>query len=131
MAPVDEMEPTGCRIIHGKLPVSLKGVYIRNGLNPQFLLTGTKAFRRIRQDMPRGFERQSGESKAWETLGLRFPIIWALCWPENANGPWWPAMARGGSGAARGTGHRILWKLPDGPNTSQHRPLTRPALART
>ncbi|OMO60012.1 Carotenoid oxygenase [Corchorus capsularis] len=37
MAPVDEMEPTDCPIIRGKLLVSLKGVYIRNGPNPQFL----------------------------------------------------------------------------------------------
>ncbi|OMO67525.1 Carotenoid oxygenase [Corchorus olitorius] len=37
MAPVDEMEPIDCPIIEGKLPVSLKGVYIRNGPNPQFL----------------------------------------------------------------------------------------------
>ncbi|OMO77045.1 Carotenoid oxygenase [Corchorus olitorius] len=35
LAPVDEMEPTDCPVIEGKLPVSLKGVYIRNGPNPQ------------------------------------------------------------------------------------------------
>ncbi|WRX27849.1 Carotenoid oxygenase - like 9 [Theobroma cacao] len=35
LAPVDEMEPTDCPVIEGKLPLSLKGVYIRNGPNPQ------------------------------------------------------------------------------------------------
>lgn len=35
LAPVDEMEPTECPVIEGKLPISLKGVYIRNGPNPQ------------------------------------------------------------------------------------------------
>ncbi|OMO89260.1 hypothetical protein COLO4_19833 [Corchorus olitorius] len=46
--------------------------------------------------MPWSLERAWGEHKAWETLGLRFPIIWALSWPENVDGPWWPAVARGG-----------------------------------
>ncbi|XWS73801.1 hypothetical protein CRYUN_Cryun02cG0160300 [Craigia yunnanensis] len=35
LAPVDEMEPTDCPVVEGKLPISLKGVYIRNGPNPQ------------------------------------------------------------------------------------------------
>ncbi|OMO67505.1 Carotenoid oxygenase [Corchorus olitorius] len=39
MAPVGEMEPIDCPIIEGKLPVSLKGVYIRNASAPK-ILTG-------------------------------------------------------------------------------------------
>ncbi|XVF47037.1 hypothetical protein PTKIN_Ptkin03bG0076900 [Pterospermum kingtungense] len=35
LAPVDEMEPTDCPVIEGELPISLNGVYIRNGPNPQ------------------------------------------------------------------------------------------------
>ena len=35
-APVEEMEPTNCQVIEGELPLSLNGVYIRNGPNPQF-----------------------------------------------------------------------------------------------
>ncbi|XVE59696.1 hypothetical protein DITRI_Ditri05aG0066800 [Diplodiscus trichospermus] len=34
-APVEEMEPTSCQVIEGELPVSLNGVYIRNGPNPK------------------------------------------------------------------------------------------------
>ncbi|EOY33245.1 Nine-cis-epoxycarotenoid dioxygenase 4 [Theobroma cacao] len=36
LAPVEEMEPTNCQVIEGQLPLSLNGVYIRNGPNPQF-----------------------------------------------------------------------------------------------
>jgi len=40
-APVlDELPPTDCEIIHGSLPPSLNGAYIRNGPNPQFLPRG-------------------------------------------------------------------------------------------
>ncbi|CAF2148544.1 unnamed protein product [Brassica napus] len=40
-APVlDELPPTECQIIHGSLPPSLNGAYIRNGPNPQFLPRG-------------------------------------------------------------------------------------------
>ncbi|CAD5328418.1 unnamed protein product [Arabidopsis thaliana] len=40
-APVlDELPPTDCEIIHGTLPLSLNGAYIRNGPNPQFLPRG-------------------------------------------------------------------------------------------
>ncbi|KAJ4881006.1 hypothetical protein Rs2_38061 [Raphanus sativus] len=40
-APVlDELPPTECDIIHGSLPPSLDGAYIRNGPNPQFLPRG-------------------------------------------------------------------------------------------
>lgn len=40
-APVlDELPPTECEIIHGSLPPSLNGAYIRNGPNPQFLPRG-------------------------------------------------------------------------------------------
>ncbi|KAL0799357.1 hypothetical protein Bca101_054532 [Brassica carinata] len=40
-APVlDELPPTDCEIIHGSLPPSLDGAYIRNGPNPQFLPRG-------------------------------------------------------------------------------------------
>uniref|UniRef100_M4DWS4 Carotenoid cleavage dioxygenase 4 n=1 Tax=Brassica campestris TaxID=3711 RepID=M4DWS4_BRACM len=40
-APVlDELPPTECEIIHGSLPPSLDGAYIRNGPNPQFLPRG-------------------------------------------------------------------------------------------
>ncbi|KAK6270377.1 hypothetical protein POUND7_007482 [Theobroma cacao] len=34
-APVEEMEPTNCQVIEGELPLSLNGVYSRNGPNPQ------------------------------------------------------------------------------------------------
>ncbi|XP_052194368.1 probable carotenoid cleavage dioxygenase 4, chloroplastic [Diospyros lotus] len=33
-APVDETPPTDCSVVHGQLPSSLDGVYIRNGPNP-------------------------------------------------------------------------------------------------
>ncbi|GLU19095.1 hypothetical protein SLE2022_353610 [Rubroshorea leprosula] len=33
-APVDELNPTECPVIEGKIPLSLNGVYIRNGPNP-------------------------------------------------------------------------------------------------
>ncbi|CAN8325222.1 unnamed protein product [Cochlearia groenlandica] len=40
-APVlDELPPTNCEIVHGSLPPSLDGAYIRNGPNPQFLPRG-------------------------------------------------------------------------------------------
>ncbi|CAF1710731.1 unnamed protein product [Brassica napus] len=40
-APVlDELPPTECEIIHGSLPPSLDGAYIRNGPSPQFLPRG-------------------------------------------------------------------------------------------
>ncbi|KAG2318394.1 hypothetical protein Bca4012_055384 [Brassica carinata] len=40
-APVlNELPPTECEIIHGSLPPSLDGAYIRNGPNPQFLPRG-------------------------------------------------------------------------------------------
>ncbi|KAK6235301.1 hypothetical protein SCA6_010638 [Theobroma cacao] len=34
-APVSELDPTDCQVIEGELPLSLNGVYIRNGPNPQ------------------------------------------------------------------------------------------------
>ncbi|GLT48634.1 hypothetical protein SLA2020_222470 [Shorea laevis] len=34
-APVDELNPTECPVIEGKIPLSLNGVYIRNGPNPR------------------------------------------------------------------------------------------------
>ncbi|KAM7507401.1 hypothetical protein LguiA_017854 [Lonicera macranthoides] len=39
-APVDELPPTECRVIHGTLPPCLDGAYIRNGPNPQYLPRG-------------------------------------------------------------------------------------------
>ncbi|KAJ6413675.1 hypothetical protein OIU84_006474 [Salix udensis] len=39
-APVDELPPTECEVIHGSLPSCLDGAYIRNGPNPQFLPRG-------------------------------------------------------------------------------------------
>lgn len=39
-APVDELPPTECEVIHGVLPPCLDGAYIRNGPNPQFLPRG-------------------------------------------------------------------------------------------
>lgn len=39
-APVDELPPTECEVIHGVLPPCLNGAYIRNGPNPQFLPRG-------------------------------------------------------------------------------------------
>lgn len=39
-SPVDELPPTECHVIHGTLPPSLNGAYIRNGPNPQFLPRG-------------------------------------------------------------------------------------------
>ncbi|XP_010275132.1 PREDICTED: probable carotenoid cleavage dioxygenase 4, chloroplastic [Nelumbo nucifera] len=39
-APVDELPPTDCPVIEGKLPPCLNGVYIRNGPNPQYLPRG-------------------------------------------------------------------------------------------
>ncbi|OMO77050.1 Carotenoid oxygenase [Corchorus olitorius] len=34
-APVNELDPMDCQVIEGELPLSLNGVYIRNGPNPQ------------------------------------------------------------------------------------------------
>ncbi|OMP05170.1 Carotenoid oxygenase [Corchorus capsularis] len=34
-APVEELEPTDCEVIEGEIPLSLNGVYIRNGPNLQ------------------------------------------------------------------------------------------------
>ncbi|GAB2295868.1 carotenoid cleavage dioxygenase 4 [Dionaea muscipula] len=39
-APVDELQPTECRVIDGAIPECLEGAYIRNGPNPRFLPTG-------------------------------------------------------------------------------------------
>ncbi|KAJ6297408.1 hypothetical protein OIU78_023033 [Salix suchowensis] len=39
-APVDELPPTECEVIHGSLPSCLDGAYIRNGPNPQYLPRG-------------------------------------------------------------------------------------------
>ncbi|KAM1102905.1 hypothetical protein ACFX19_011677 [Malus domestica] len=39
-APVEELPPTECEIIHGSLPPCLDGAYIRNGPNPQYLPRG-------------------------------------------------------------------------------------------
>eukprot|EP00262_Sarcandra_glabra_P000351 TRINITY_DN1040_c0_g3_i1.p1 TRINITY_DN1040_c0_g3~~TRINITY_DN1040_c0_g3_i1.p1 ORF type:complete len:597 (+),score=53.06 TRINITY_DN1040_c0_g3_i1:248-2038(+) len=39
-APVDELPPTECPVVEGKLPPSLNGAYIRNGPNPQYLPRG-------------------------------------------------------------------------------------------
>ncbi|XP_074270243.1 putative carotenoid cleavage dioxygenase 4, chloroplastic [Silene latifolia] len=39
-APVDELPPTDCEVLEGVLPSCLKGAYIRNGPNPQFLPRG-------------------------------------------------------------------------------------------
>ncbi|KAI3814193.1 hypothetical protein L1987_18941 [Smallanthus sonchifolius] len=35
-APVDELIPTECKLMHGSIPSCLNGVYLRNGPNPQF-----------------------------------------------------------------------------------------------
>ncbi|KAM7262526.1 hypothetical protein ACFE04_000209 [Oxalis oulophora] len=43
-APVDEMDPTECVVIEGELPISLNGVYIRNGSNPQKKINGAQIF---------------------------------------------------------------------------------------
>ncbi|KAI3823768.1 hypothetical protein L1987_05209 [Smallanthus sonchifolius] len=39
-SPVDELPPTDCEVIDGKLPSCLNGAYFRNGPNPQFLPRG-------------------------------------------------------------------------------------------
>ncbi|KAL7616410.1 hypothetical protein Lser_V15G00245 [Lactuca serriola] len=39
-APVDELSPTKCEVIHGFIPPCLDGAYIRNGPNPQFISGG-------------------------------------------------------------------------------------------
>ncbi|KAI3511490.1 hypothetical protein L1887_18644 [Cichorium endivia] len=39
-APVDELSPTKCEVIHGFIPPCLDGAYIRNGPNPQFIAGG-------------------------------------------------------------------------------------------
>ncbi|GJU67185.1 probable carotenoid cleavage dioxygenase 4, chloroplastic [Tanacetum coccineum] len=39
-APVDELSPTECEIVHGHIPLCLDGVYIRIGPNPQFVPNG-------------------------------------------------------------------------------------------
>lgn len=39
-APVDELSPTECEVVHGSIPPCLHGVYIRNGPNPQFVQSG-------------------------------------------------------------------------------------------
>ncbi|XP_024994794.1 probable carotenoid cleavage dioxygenase 4, chloroplastic, partial [Cynara cardunculus var. scolymus] len=39
-APVDELGPTECEVVHGSIPPCLDGVYIRNGPNPQFVPSG-------------------------------------------------------------------------------------------
>nr|XP_043628488.1 probable carotenoid cleavage dioxygenase 4, chloroplastic [Erigeron canadensis] len=39
-APVAELSPTECKIVHGSIPKCLDGVYIRNGPNPQFVPNG-------------------------------------------------------------------------------------------
>ncbi|CAI9264974.1 unnamed protein product [Lactuca saligna] len=39
-APVDELSPTECEVVHGFIPACLDGVYIRNGPNPQFPPSG-------------------------------------------------------------------------------------------
>lgn len=39
-APVDELPPTECEVVHGALPPCLDGAYIRNGPNAQFLPRG-------------------------------------------------------------------------------------------
>ena len=39
-APVDELSPTECEIVHGLIPLCLDGVYMRIGPNPQFVPNG-------------------------------------------------------------------------------------------
>ncbi|XP_004297644.1 PREDICTED: probable carotenoid cleavage dioxygenase 4, chloroplastic [Fragaria vesca subsp. vesca] len=39
-APITELPPTECDVIHGSLPSCLDGAYIRNGPNPQYLPRG-------------------------------------------------------------------------------------------
>ncbi|KAL8536556.1 hypothetical protein ACS0TY_011949 [Phlomoides rotata] len=39
-SPVAELPPTACSVVHGSLPPSLSGAYIRNGPNPQFIPRG-------------------------------------------------------------------------------------------
>ncbi|KAL8064623.1 hypothetical protein ABFX02_01G102600 [Erythranthe guttata] len=39
-APVGELPPTACTVVHGSLPPCLNGAYIRNGPNPQFFPRG-------------------------------------------------------------------------------------------
>ncbi|KAI3736395.1 hypothetical protein L6452_15934 [Arctium lappa] len=39
-APVDELSPTECEVVHGSIPPCLDGAYIRNGPNPQFVPNG-------------------------------------------------------------------------------------------
>nr|XP_043624911.1 probable carotenoid cleavage dioxygenase 4, chloroplastic [Erigeron canadensis] len=39
-APVDELSPTECKVVHGSIPKCLDGVYIRNGPNPRFVPNG-------------------------------------------------------------------------------------------
>ncbi|EPS58741.1 hypothetical protein M569_16072, partial [Genlisea aurea] len=39
-APVGELPPTDCKIVEGSIPSSLRGAYIRNGPNPQFVPRG-------------------------------------------------------------------------------------------
>ncbi|XP_071704689.1 probable carotenoid cleavage dioxygenase 4, chloroplastic [Rutidosis leptorrhynchoides] len=43
-APVDELSPTECKVVHGSIPSCLNGVYIRNGPNPQFIPNGPHHF---------------------------------------------------------------------------------------
>ncbi|CAI9266559.1 unnamed protein product [Lactuca saligna] len=43
-APVDELSPTKCEVIHGFIPPCLDGVYIRNGPNPQFISGGPQHY---------------------------------------------------------------------------------------
>ncbi|KAL9416654.1 hypothetical protein AB3S75_039781 [Citrus x aurantiifolia] len=43
-APVDELGPTECPVVDGKLPDSLTGMYIRNGPNPQHMPRGPLHF---------------------------------------------------------------------------------------
>ncbi|KAH9699345.1 putative carotenoid cleavage dioxygenase 4 [Citrus sinensis] len=43
-APVDELGPTECPVVDGRLPDSLTGTYIRNGPNPQHMPRGPLHF---------------------------------------------------------------------------------------
>ncbi|KAJ9537123.1 hypothetical protein OSB04_029856 [Centaurea solstitialis] len=43
-APVGEVSPTECEVVHGSIPTCLEGVYIRNGPNPQFAQSGPYHF---------------------------------------------------------------------------------------
>ncbi|EPS61265.1 hypothetical protein M569_13532, partial [Genlisea aurea] len=40
-APVSELLPTPCPEVEGEIPASLRGVYVRNGSNPQFVPRGS------------------------------------------------------------------------------------------